>query len=147
MNNQRQFRRVYALAAVSTKEQAKSDRESIPSQKRAFEEAARQHGWHILETFEVPGFSRDYIQYQDAKIDMLAAGIDAFVRLEQLWQTKAIDLLIVRDGDRFARSQPIYSTIVWELIRAGACLFYTAKGLLVDERNFIAVTAFGGYQA
>lgn len=146
--SQRQFRRVYALAAVSTPPQATPERESIPSQKRDFEVAAKQHGWHITEILEVPGFGRDYIQFTACRDDMLKQGIDAFYRLEQLWSKKEIDLLIVRDGDRFARSQPVYATVVYELIRTSkACLYYTAKNLLVDEKNYITIVAFGGYQA
>lgn len=138
--------RVYGLAAVSTPQQAEDDRASLAAQRAVFMEAAQRHGWPMIRIFEV-AFSRNYIRFEDARDDMLRAGIDAFAELERLWTRREIDLLLVSDGDRFGRSQPIYSRVVYELIAAGARIYYAAKGLMVDENNYMPIVAIGGFQA
>lgn len=140
--------RVYGYAGVSTPEQARSEKESIPAQVRDIEAvAARNPSWDLLDVLVVPGFSRNYHQFSKCRDEMADEGIDAFVRLEKLWQSHSIDLMVCRDADRFGRTTAILNTVVGELIDAGARIYLTAKEMYIDEKNYTTLGPLLGFQA
>lgn len=137
-------RRAWGWAGVSTPEQARSERESIPAQCRDIESAARRLSLDLHGILKVPGFSRDYIDWHEMRADMARQGIDAPARLEALWQARAIDVFICRDADRFGRTLPVLSYIGAQLIAAGARIYLTAKDMFIDRANFNTLIALFG---
>ncbi|MBK8035346.1 MAG: hypothetical protein IPK17_38740 [Chloroflexi bacterium] len=59
---------------------------------------------------------------------------------------KDFDVLIVRDGNRFARTQALHAYVTEMTIRGGAVLWSLSDGL-VDESNYRMWIAMNGYKA
>ncbi len=138
--------RVLVWAAVSTQAQAADDLTSLPEQERSARALADQHGWRVIDVLRVPGHSRHYIDIHDASRDMLADGIDAFAKLMQHWQDADFDVLIVRDGNRFARTQTLHAYVTERTIATHARIYSLNDGW-VDEHNYRMWIAMNGYSA
>lgn len=138
--------RAVIWVAVSSQAQADDEKTSLPEQERQARALAEQHGWRVVDLLSVPGHSRRYIDFHDVNRDMLVQGIDAFQRLLGHWEACDFDVLIVRDGSRFARSQSLHAYVVERTIQAGARIYSLADGW-VDEQNHRMFIAMGGYSA
>src|SRR5690349_16627532 len=103
--------RALGWLAVSTAEQAKDEKESIPAQKRDIGEVCKDRGWTLVDMLEVPGFSRNYLTLREFADEALKEGIDAGIKLEAHLQARDFDVFVVRDGDRFGRSQALFAYI------------------------------------
>src|SRR5947207_14393473 len=101
--------RAVIWCAVSTKEQTASEKDGLPSQEARGRELSDHNGWALVAVLRVPGHSRRYIDIHECARDMAVQGIDAFNQLLDLWAHTAFDVLIVRDGDRFARTQSLHA--------------------------------------
>jgi hypothetical protein len=133
--------------AVSSRAQAASEKESLPAQERDERAVCLERGWDVAEVLTVPGFSRDYIDIHKCADEMAAQGIVAFKRLIDLWQRRAFDFLICRDGERFARTQTLFSYIVETTIKEIGARIYSLADGLIDENNYRLWIAMGGYKA
>lgn len=133
-------------ASVSTAAQAEDDKTSIPSQISEGQRWAEHNSVHIIDTLVVPGHSRRYTRIEECSRDMLKVGIDAFDKLMRHWRARDFDVLIVRDGNRFARTQSLHATVVEDTINMGARLFSMSDGW-VDESNYRMFIAMNGYMA
>lgn len=133
-------------AAVSTRQQADDDRESIPVQIADGKAFVERLGGRLVNTLIVPGHSRRYIDFHALRDDARAAGIEAFAQLEGHWKARDFDVLIIRDGDRFARTQALHAYITEQVIDAGARLYSFADGW-IDQANYRIWTAMCGYRA
>jgi hypothetical protein len=71
---------------------------------------------------------------------------DAFDRLIKHFKDRDFDVLIVRDGDRFARSQALHAYIVESVINGKARIYSLADGW-IDDNNYRMFIALGGYRA
>ncbi len=138
--------RCIVWTAVSTEVQAQDDKASLAEQERQSRALAEANGWRVLDVLRVPGHSRRYIDIHDASRDMLAEGIDAFARLLQHWHDADFDILIVRDGNRFARTQTLHAYVTERTITAGARIYSLADGW-IDEHNYRMWIAMNGYSA
>lgn len=139
--------RAIVWVAVSTQEQTKEDKTSLPEQEREARAVAEREGWTIIDVLRVPGHSRRYTDIHKCNRDMLKEGIDAFDKLLQHWDERDFDILIVRDGDRFARTQSLHAYVVETTIyECGARIFVTTKGF-IDERNGRMFAAMDGYMS
>jgi DNA invertase Pin-like site-specific DNA recombinase len=138
--------RALIWCSVSTKAQAEDDKLSLPEQERMSREISKKEGWNTLEVLHVPGHSRRYIDIHECSQDMLANNIDAFDRLLHHWRERDFDVLIVRDGNRFARTQTLHAYVVERTIEMGARIFSMNDGW-VDERNYRMFIAMNGYSA
>lgn len=109
------------LAAVSTKEQAASDRTSLPNQINDARAAGQAKGWsETAGPFEVPGHSRTrYINLRDAEnaIPALRALLDSASRGEY-------DVLIMQDHDRL---RSILRAVYYSLCDYGVQLYSLAQ--------------------
>jgi DNA invertase Pin-like site-specific DNA recombinase len=133
--------------AVSSKAQDDLD-VSIPQQLEAGEAWCQRNGVQVAEILRVPGFSRWYLDVEECARDMLAGGIDAFYRLMEHWKARDFDYLVVRDGDRFARTQSLHARVCEETVfRAGAKIVCTSNGMIYDEGNVAEFIALGGLMA
>lgn len=140
-------KRVLIWSAVSTKVQAdEDDAYSLPMQEADARLLADQQGWRVVDVLRVPGHSRHYVDIHECAADMLDAGIDAFDKLLKHWRAKDFDVLIVRDGNRFARTQTLHAYVTEMTIRGGAVLWSLSDGL-IDERNYRMWIAMNGYKA
>lgn len=138
--------RALVWSAVSTKTQTHEEKDSLPQQRARAEALIQEHGWLLVEVLEVPGHSRDYIDFHEAKRDMEKAGILAFTKLEQHWVAKDFDVLIVRDGSRFARTQALHAYVTSRtIVEAGAQIYAFSTGW-VTAQNYIGWTALDGYR-
>jgi DNA invertase Pin-like site-specific DNA recombinase len=107
-------------AAVSSKKQADDDKTSIPEQIRLAQEAAAKWNGtveddHIL---VVPGVSRSIILYEDA-----ARSIDAYAKLRELLDAKAIDVLAYYSDDRLGRKAALVMAVKSLCQEAGVVLY------------------------
>lgn len=138
--------RAISWAAVSSTIQADDDRESIPTQIAENEAAAQKLGLTLADTLVVPGHSRRYLDFHELAEDARAKGIDAFDKLLSHIKAKDFDVLVCRDGDRFARSQALHAYIVESVIEAGARIYSLADGW-IDKTNYRMFIAMGGYRS
>ena len=139
--------RAILWTAVSTKAQADDDKASLPAQEEELRALAEKHGWEVVDVLRVPGHSRYYYEWHQLVKDSLADGTDAFYQLDQHLKNRDFDILAVRDGDRFARTQTLHAFIVESVcIRAGAKIWSLTDGQ-IDMQMARIYTAMGGYRA
>src|SRR5688572_30277057 len=104
-------KRALIWAAVSTRSQANEELYSLPAQEADSKTLAERMGWDVIDVLTIPGHSRRYIDIHECAADMAAQGINAFSKLMQHWRDRDFDVLIVRDGDRFARTQTLHAHV------------------------------------
>src|SRR5262249_12352560 len=104
------------------------------------------NGWREMAVLTVPGHSRRYIDIHELAEDARAKGIDAFDRILDLWKRCAFDVLICRDGDRFARTQALHAYFVEKTIEIGRRIYSLADGW-VDEKNYRMFISMSGYHS
>lgn len=138
--------RAVIWCAVSTKEQATDDKNSLQSQEHDALAVCEREGWRVVEVLCIPGHSRRARRIDELAAEMRSKGINAFDRLIELWEQKGFDVLVCRDDDRFARSQSIHATVIEETIERGARI-YTLQNGWIDRTNFRGRIALGGYKA
>jgi hypothetical protein len=132
--------------AVSSQAQNEPEKISLPQQESDSCTVAKTNGWQIIDVLKVPGHSRRYIDFHRLASDAATKGIDAFNRLYQHWESQDFDIMIVRDGDRFARTQALHAYVVERTIKVKARIYSLQDGW-IDERNYRMWIAMGGYKA
>ena len=138
--------RAIIWCAVSTGAQAEDDKFSLPKQEEDARALCTEHEWEIIDVLRVPGHSRSYIDFHDLAAHASAEGIEAFNRLSQHWNEHDFDVLVLRDGERLARTQSLMAYIVERTIQLGARLYSMADGW-VDQHNFRMWISMAGYKA
>lgn len=139
--------RAVIWCSVSTKAQAEDDKDSLPTQEAAGRELCRKNNWTIIEVLRVPGHSRRYIDIHKCAKDMRNKGIDAFDRLLELWDKSAFDILVVRDGNRFARTQSLHAYVIESTILGIGARIYSFADGWVDENNYRMFISMSGYKS
>lgn len=144
--------RALLWVAVSSKKQASDDKESLAAQERDLRAAAEKLGYQVVDVLRVPGFSRRYSSLEEFAAAAAEAGIDAGQKLiyyldHPRYRKAHFDVFMVRDGDRFGRSQRLFSAVA-EGILIDLNLPIYAQGRLIDNhdaaRSWIAL---GGLMA
>ena len=139
--------RAIIWCAVSSHQQTEDEKFSLPAQEADARALAESKGWDVADVMVVPGHSRRYKDFNDLAAIASRKGIDAFYKLQLHWQRRDFDMLICRDGDRFARSQALFARVVEEVIEsAGANIWSLADGL-IDKHNYRMWIAMVGYRA
>lgn len=138
--------RAVSWCSVSTAPQAIEEKDSIPSQIAQNRIWCEQNHAELVAELIVPGHSRNYIDIHECAADMLAQNCTAFSDLLDLWHRHAFDVLLVRDGSRFARTQALHAYVVEKTISIGARIFSFADGM-IDKNSFRMFTAMSGYKA
>jgi hypothetical protein len=77
---------------------------------------------------------------------MAKENIHAFNQLLHHWEARDFDVLVVRDGSRFARTQALHARVVEQTIHVGAKIYSLADGL-IDATNYRMWISMGGYAA
>lgn len=143
-----EIKRALIWVAVSTKAQVNDDKVSLKIQEEEARAVCERNGWRVVDTLRVPGHSRDYIDIHECAADMRKHGIDAFDRLIQHWQDKDFDVIVVRDGDRFARTQTLHSHVVEKTIRSlNKAIYVVNYNTLFTRENFSMWNTFSGWKA
>lgn len=126
--------RFVIFAAVSTKDQAADDRDSIPHQIKRAREIAERRGWvQACDPLIVPGQSRS--------IDFLHEAIEEISAIRELIglaRQGEVDLVIVRDYDRLARTRTLLTQISSYLSRCKIQIYAVDKPVepvLPDDLN------------
>lgn len=132
--------------AVSSHAQNEPDKISLPQQENESRAMAHRQGWQILEVLRVPGHSRRYIDFHELAKDASKEGIEAFNRLMRHWEARDFDVLVVRDGERFARTQALHAYVTERTIDIGAKIYSLQDGW-VDDENHRMWIAMAGYKA
>lgn len=132
--------------AVSTTAQAAEDKASLAQQEADARAACAQHGWRIVDVLRVPGHSRNYIDIHEAAHDMRAEGIDAFDKLLAHWRAADFDVLVCRDGSRFARTQSLHAYVVERTISTGAMIYSLVDGV-IDSSNYRMWVSMAGFKS
>jgi hypothetical protein len=139
-------KRAIIWAAVSTRMQADEEMYSLPAQEDDGKKLAERMGWEVIDVLTIPGHSRRYIDIHECASDMAAQGITAFVKLMQHWRDRDFDVLVVRDGERFARTQTLHSHVTETTIGQGAIIYSLQDGE-INENNYRMWIAMAGYKA
>ncbi len=132
--------------AVSSRAQNEPDKISLPQQEAEACALAEGNGWQILDILKVPGHSRRYVDFHELASDAAKQGVDAFHRLQRHWEARDFDIMIVRDGDRFARTQALHAYVVERTINIKARIYSLQDGW-IDQNNHRMWIALGGYKA
>ncbi len=138
--------RAISWESVSTVSQTHEDKDSLPKQHENNLALIQSNGWTLVDTLVVPGHSRDYIDFHDAKRDMERAGIFAFTKLEAHWLAKDFDVLVVRDGSRFARTQALHAYVTARTIVEAEARIYTFSSGWVDKQTYVGWSALDGFR-
>jgi DNA invertase Pin-like site-specific DNA recombinase len=136
-------------ARVSSEPQADDDtKDSIPTQLSQARELCARENWDIVAELIVPGFSSDYIDFHELARDARNANppIHAFDELAALWETRGMDILIVRDGSRFARTRSLHGYFVDRTILQCKASIYSFADGMIDERNAGIFHSMSSYQ-
>lgn len=133
-------------AAVSTAKQTTEDKHSLPLQVAEARAFFEREGIEVLDVLMVPGHSRRYKDFNELARKAAAKGVEAFVKLEQYWRAGAFDVLWVRGGDRFARTQSLHARITEEVIDSKAVIYSSEDGW-IDKQNYRMWTAMSGFSA
>lgn len=139
-------KRAVIWAAVSTRAQANEELYSLPAQEEDSKALAERMGWDVIDVLTIPGHSRRYIDIHECAKDMAAQGINAFLKLMQHWRDRDFDVLIVRDGDRFARTQTLHAHVTETTIDLGAIIYSLQDGE-INEHNYRLWIAMSGYKS
>lgn len=99
------------LASVSTPEQAADKKQSLDTQERDLRGIAAERNWGVMAVLRIPGFSRNYLSWEECAEDMLKNGITAMVDLKRYTEQHAYHVFMVRDADRFGRTQSLIMQI------------------------------------
>jgi hypothetical protein len=132
--------------AVSSRAQNEPDKISLPQQEADACALAEGNGWQIIDVLKVPGHSRRYVDFHELASDAAKQGVDAFHRLLRHWEAQDFDVMIVRDGDRFARTQALHAYVVERTINIKARIYSLQDGW-IDLNNYRMWIALGGYKA
>jgi DNA invertase Pin-like site-specific DNA recombinase len=145
--------RAVIWAAVSTKAQVGRQngeefegKESLPTQEAQARELCASIGATVIAVLRVPGHSRRYYTIAECAKDMRDKGITAFDDLLELLDNRQMDVLVCRDGNRFARKQTLHAEVTERIIDAGARIYSLADGW-VDKHNYRMWIAMNGYKA
>lgn len=138
--------RAIIWAAVSTKSQVAEGKESIQTQIEEAETVCQKFNWKVADVLQVPGHSRRYKDIHKLAEDASKEGITAFNKMLAHWASQDFDVLIVRDGDRFGRTQTLHSRFAEETIDSGAFIYSLTDGR-IDRDNYRMWIAMGGYRA
>lgn len=138
--------RAVIWCAVSSRAQNEPDKISLPQQEADARALCTRNEWQITDVLRVPGHSRRYIDIHELAADAAKEGIDAFYRLLAHWDAHDFDVLIVRDGERFARTQALHAYVVERTITIDARIYSLVDGW-VDESNHRMWIAMAGYKA
>ena len=111
-------RRVAIWCAVSSPQQARIDKDSLPSQERDGRAWADANGYVVAATYKVPGHTRKYIFYADA-----AEGMDAYRRLREDANDGKFDVLWCRARDRLGRTDALIAQVEAIVTEAGAQVY------------------------
>ena len=133
-------------AAVSSRAQNEPDKFSLPQQEADSRKLAQEKGWRIVDVMRVPGHSRRYIDFHELSAAAAKKGIDAFRHLSQHWQARDFDVLIVLDGNRFARTQALHAYITEQTIDLGAQIYSLVDGW-ITKQNYRMWIAMNGYKS
>ncbi|HML22573.1 MAG TPA: recombinase family protein [Aggregatilinea sp.] len=133
-------------AAVSSRAQTEPDKFSLPQQESDARKLAQENGWRIVDVMRVPGHSRRYIDFHELATAAANKGIDAFQRLANHWEARDFDVLVVLDGNRFARTQALHAYITEQTINIGARIFSLIDGW-IDKQNHRMWIAMNGYKS
>jgi hypothetical protein len=139
-------RRGLIWAAVSTRKQTAEDKHSLPIQVAEARAFFAREGIEVIDVLMVPGHSRRYKDFNELALRAAAKGVTAFQKLEAYWRAGTFDVLWVRGGDRFARTQSLHARITEEVIDANAVIYSSEDGW-VDRQNYRMWTAIGGMNA
>jgi DNA invertase Pin-like site-specific DNA recombinase len=140
-------KRALIWCAVSSKDQAADDKASLPAQEKAARDLCEREGWTIVDVLVVPGHSRYEVDFYELAEKAAAAGIDAFWRLRDHWIARDFDVLVVQDGDRFAREQAPIQLIISAVIKAGARIYSFNDGWIDVDSNYRFQQMMIGYRA
>jgi site-specific DNA recombinase len=91
--------RAAIVAAVSTPEQAREDRESIPEQLADCREACARHGWNVVREIVIPGHSREYWT-----LDAIVADCPEYAELVRLITDETVNLVVCMRLARLCRT-------------------------------------------
>jgi DNA invertase Pin-like site-specific DNA recombinase len=139
--------RAIVWAAVSTRRQTDEEKASLPVQEADAQAVCAKNGWEVIEVLSVPGHSRRGRDIFEVAREMERNGINAFTRLLKHLEQGDFDILVCRDGDRFARSQSLFARVVEDTVIGAKARIYSMADGMVDEHNFRMWIAMCGYRA
>lgn len=138
--------RAALFAAVSKHDQVIDEKVSIPSQIADGRALAEARGWSIVRQYVIPGHSRYYINLDEMIDDMVQRGFTDYRDLRDDWQHQRFDRLIIRTGDRLARTPALIGTVIESIVRVGGANIVQLQGIEIDGQNYPGVIAMLSWQ-
>lgn len=137
--------RAVLFGAVSTGQQAETDKSSLKDQFEALNRYAVSQDWEVIDTIEVPGFSRDFYTFADFCDDAEKEHITAPRRMYQHWREADFDVLCVLNMSRLGREEGIIHDFVGRTYGIGAYIYTDKNGLIAPEnrRMVTMIEAYG----
>lgn len=140
--------RVLTWSAVSSKKQAADDKFSIPDQIAMGRAVCARLGGTLVDELVVGGFSRDYRTLAKVVAATDDNDMDAFRKLHHYIETKAFDVFVCLDADRFGRKASLLLEII-DLItnEMKADLITYIDNVTMDDENSLTVGLLKAYKA
>jgi DNA invertase Pin-like site-specific DNA recombinase len=137
-------KRALLWIAVSSEEQARENKASIPTQLADGKKRAESEGWQIIDTLISDGHSRSYIDIYELAKDARDKGIHAFDTLiDHLKSKQDFDVLWCWSADRLGRSQTIIAFITEHVFKCGASIYVESdKQYKTNDRFFAMVEGY-----
>lgn len=139
--------RVALWLAVSSENQGKPDKISLPEQERvgrAWVEA--QPDAQLIKVFFWDGYTRSETDVLTAYEDFATQGRFEYHELRQMWQRHEFDVLWVYVHNRLARSAALYAQVMGNVVKSGARIYSHSDGW-IDKSNVDTFIAIGGYSS
>lgn len=135
--------RVWLFLAVSSDEQAKDTKTSLPSQETQGYEFARQYGYTVTNVLKVAGHSRSEPDYEQFMANMRKWGVTAYDDLRTGWEQDNFDILWARDSERLARNDSVLLNIVNNVIvKRGKRIYLENERAWFDQTNYRLMKSF-----
>ena len=139
-------KRALLVCAVSTPEQAKDDKESLPAQERELTAIAEREGWDIVDVVRIPGFSRSYFTLRELAEAAAQEQEYGPKRLEDHINAADFDVMAVRSTNRFNREQSLNAEVIGKTIKLCKAEIYSVMDGWINRQNRRAMTAITGFR-
>ena len=136
-------KRCVIWCAVSSEEQAKSDKISLQTQERELREVADKEGWEIVKVFMWDGYSRWESDPIAALEDFAEQGRFEYHELRRMWRAREFDILLLYTHSRAGRSFTMQSWVVENVIRHDGEVFRIHGGW-INKHDYAFQIGMGG---
>ena len=127
--------RVFGWTAVSTADQAKSDKSSLSVQRQKIEAWAESVGATVVHIAEVAGHSRKFRSLEEMATSFKKDGVTALDELFAGLERDEFDIFVLAESDRLARELAPFVQLINRIIDAGKQIYSIPDGQMINEEE------------